>query len=505
MASSSRNSYGQILKSSTLVGGSQVISIAIRTIQVKVLSILLGPVGIGLVGLYQSIIDITSTITGLGIRSSGVRQIAAASATADQQKVARTVLTLRRVAISLGIVGMILMFFGRKHISRLTFGDTEHSNTIAILSVTLLFISISSGQTALVQGMRRIGDLAKLSMLGAFFGAVISIPIIYYWGKEGIAPFLVGVSVMTILTSWWYARKIPIEKVNLRLQDIRDEAHVLISLGVVLMASALMTALVLYLIRVMVVRRFGLEAAGLYQSAAMLSSVYIGFILGAMGMDFYPRLTAASQDNVACNRLVNEQAEIGLLMAAPGLIATLTFAPLVIELFYSKKFIPAYDILQWQILGTFLRVVSWPLGYTLLAKGKGKMFFWTELSANAVYVVLFWLGIGIFGLKGSGMAFFALYFFYLFLMMYVVRKLTGFGWSERNLRLALIISPAVGTVFLLPRFLPPAASMAVGMALTIGMGIYSVKTLHGIVGSPNLSTVFQKIKKTLGFHKDLTK
>ena len=498
MASSFGNSYGQILKSSTLVGGSQVISIALRTIQVKVLAILLGPVGIGLVGLYQSIIDITSTITGLGIRSSGVRQIAAASATADQQKVARTVLTLRRIAMGLGIVGMILVFFGRKHISRLTFGNTEHSNAIAILSVTLLFISISSGQTALVQGMRRIGDLAKLSVLGAFFSAVISIPVIYFWGKEGIAPFLVMVSAMTILTSWWYARKIPIEKINLPLWDILDEARGLISLGVVLMASALMMALVLYMVRVMVVRRFGLEAAGLYQSAATLSNVYIGFILGAMGMDFYPRLTAASLDNAACNRLVNEQAEIGLLMAAPGLIATLTFAPLVIELFYSKKFIPAYDILQWQILGTFLRVVSWPLGFTLLAKGNGKMFFWTELSANAVHVVLFWLGIVIFGLKGSGMAFFALYIFYLFLMMYVVKKLTGFGWSESNRRLALIISPAIGTVFMLPRILPPAASMAIGTTLTLGIGIYSVKTLHGLVGSPRLSAVLLKVKQLFG-------
>jgi PST family polysaccharide transporter len=501
MASSFGNSYGQILKSSTLVGGSQIISIALRTIQVKVLAILLGPVGIGLVGLYQSIIDLTSTITGLGIRSSGVRQIAAASATADQQKVARTVLTIRRIAMGLGIVGMILVFFGRNQISRLTFGNTERSNAIAILSVTLLFISISSGQTALVQGMRRIGDLAKLNVLGAFWGAAISIPVIYFWGEKGIAPFLVVVSAMTILTSWWYARKIPILKVNLPLRDIRDEARGLLSLGMVLMASALMTTLVLYMIRVMVVQRFGLEAAGLYQSAAMISNVYIGFILGAMGMDFYPRLTAVSQDNAACNRLVNEQAEIGLLIAAPGLIATLTFAPLVIKLFYSKMFIPAYDILQWQILGTFLRVVSWPLGFTLLAKSKGKMFFCTELGANAVHIVLFWFGIIIFGLKGAGMAFFVLYIFYLFLMMYVIKKLTGFGWSDSNRRLAVIIAPAAGTVFLLPRFFPPSVSMASGTALTIGMGIYSLKKLHGMVGSPNLSAVFKEIKQTFGFTK----
>ena len=48
-----------------------------------------------------------------------------------------------------------------------------------------------------------------------------------------------------------------------------------------------------------------------------------------MGADFYPRLTAVSKDNVACNRLVNEQARISLLLAGPGVIGTLTLAALV--------------------------------------------------------------------------------------------------------------------------------------------------------------------------------
>ena len=57
-----------------------------------------------------------------------------------------------------------------------------------------------------------------------------------------------------------------------------------------------------------------------------------------MGADFYPRLTAVADDHKECNRLVNEQAEVGLLLAGPGVIATLTFAPLVIWLFYSSAF-----------------------------------------------------------------------------------------------------------------------------------------------------------------------
>src|SRR5205814_10384 len=79
------------------------------------------------------------------------------------------------------------------------------------------------------------------------------------------------------------------------------------------------------------------EAAGLYQSAWTIGGLYTGFILQAMLTDFYPRLSAVATDDRECNRLVNEQAEISLLLAGPGVIATMTFAPLVVALFYSTR------------------------------------------------------------------------------------------------------------------------------------------------------------------------
>ncbi len=56
-----------------------------------------------------------------------------------------------------------------------------------------------------------------------------------------------------------------------------------------------------------------------------------------MGSDFYPRLTAAARDHAECNRLVNEQAQISLLLAGPD-ARNLTFAPLVISIFYAVTF-----------------------------------------------------------------------------------------------------------------------------------------------------------------------
>ena len=80
----------------------------------------------------------------------------------------------------------------------------------------------------------------------------------------------------------------------------------------------------------------------------------MGIILQAMGADFYPRLTASAHNNQECNRLANEQTLVGLLVAGPGVIASLTLAPLIIALFYSAKFGPAVGILRWVCLGASL-------------------------------------------------------------------------------------------------------------------------------------------------------
>ena len=151
-----------------------------------------------------------------------------------------------------------------------------------------------------------------------------------------------------------------------------------------------------YAVRIIITRKVGLDAAGFYQAAWTLGGLYVGFILQAMGADFYPRLTGVASDNTQCNRLVNEQTLISLLLAGPGVLATLTFAPVVIALFYSAKFTAAVGILRWICLGMTLRVITWPMGFIIVAKGEKKLFFLTELAWTVVNVGLSWICVRIF-------------------------------------------------------------------------------------------------------------
>src|SRR5688572_23541951 len=128
---SGKKTYGQILKSSALIGGSSVINIGLSIVRTKVMAVLLGPAGVGLFGVYWSILDLVRSIAGMGINTSGVRQIAEAVGSGDNLRIARTVTTLRRVALVLGGIGALLLIALSYPISWASFRNFDHVGAIA--------------------------------------------------------------------------------------------------------------------------------------------------------------------------------------------------------------------------------------------------------------------------------------------------------------------------------------------------------------------------------------
>ena len=495
----SRRPYRQILKSTFIMGGSSVIISLLGMVRTKVIALILGPTGIGLTGIYMTITDLVRTVAGVGIRESGVRQIAGAVGTGDEAAISRTLIAVRRAALITGVAGLLGMALLSGDISRLTFGNGQRSFDLAILSIAVLFAAISAGQAAVIQGVRRINDLAKLGIIGALSGTLFSIPIVYVFGERGIAYSLIIVAATNILTSWWYSRKIKVPAVTMSWRESFAEGKPLLKLGFALMLGSLMIVGTQYLLRVLVVRQAGLDAAGIFQASTTLSSVYVGVILNAMMTDFYPRLSAAAHDDKECATLINNQAEVGLLLAVPGILAIMTCAPLVIMLFYSAKFMPAVEVLRWQITGVMLQVVTWPMGFMLRAKGAGKLFFATELAANGAYLLFARLGIATFGITGIGMAFLGMNVVYAILIFAVVHRYYRFVPSRMNVRLLSVSLAATSAVFAAPYLLPREGALAVNIIITAAVAVLSVRQIVKRSSTERVPALFLKLKARFSF------
>src|ERR1017187_8900627 len=71
-ARTQKHAYGQILKSSALIGGSSVMNIAFGIVRTKAMALMLGPVGVGFLGIYGLISDLSRNVAEMGINSSGL-------------------------------------------------------------------------------------------------------------------------------------------------------------------------------------------------------------------------------------------------------------------------------------------------------------------------------------------------------------------------------------------------------------------------------------------------
>lgn len=443
-------SYRRILKSSSIIGGASVINILIGLVRTKIVAVLLGPTGVGLVSLYTSLMSTASAVATMGVGTIGTRQIAEALGKEDERALAVVRRAMFWGALLLASAGALVVWAMREVLAVKVLGGAEHSTVVGWLALGVALSVAGASQGALIQGMRRIGDMARLSVYGSVLNTALGVGLLWNWGQAGLVAFVLIGPLVSFLLGHWYVSRLP--KLRSDPIAVREMAHqwqTLLRLGVPFMGAGVVGAFVQLWIRVEVGNTLGSEALGHFQAAWAISMQYIGFVLGAMGADYYPRLTGVIHDHKAATRLVNEQTEIALLLSAPIFIAMIGLTPWVIQLLYTDAFLPAVNVLRWQILGDVLKVASWPLGFVILAAGCGKTFFWTE---TLVLVLMGSLIAGFstsVGLKITGIAFFMCYLVYLPLLYLLAMHRIDFRWTNSNIKLMIIIFAICVAIFLM--------------------------------------------------------
>lgn len=472
-----QTSYRQILRSSSIIGGASVINVLIGLVRLKVVAVLLGPTGVGLVGLLQSLMSSASTIAALGFGTVGTRQIAEAAGHEDESSVASARRALFWGTLILATLGGLIFWLLREVLAKQVLGDPSLTKNVGWLALGVGLSVASGSQGALLNGLRRIGDIARVSIGSALLSTILGLGSIALWSEEGIIAFVLATPLASFAIGHIFVTRIPrIKSPRTPLTQLATQWRTLTRLGAAFMVAGLAGAVGQLAVRTMIQQELGSEALGYFQAAWTISMTYIGFVLTAMGTDYYPRLTATIHDHAAANRLVNEQTEIALLLAGPVFLAMLGFAPWVIELLYSSKFAESIAVLRWQILGDLLKIVSWPLGFIILAAGDGRTFMWTESFAIAILVGLTWIGLPLLGIQATGVAFLGMYAGLLPTVYCLAKRRTGFKWSAGTLKYLFILSSAAAVISITSSW-SEWASVGLGSAAALAFSLHSIARL----------------------------
>lgn len=483
-------SYNQIIKTTTIFGGSQVLVVLIGLVRTKIIAILLGPVGIGLISIYQSVVDMIRSGCMLGMDTAGVKEVAEATVSEDKNTFYKTIARFNKWFSVSALTALIICIVFCYPISLWAFDDGKYAIYIALLSVSISMLILATGKSAILQGMRKIPEMAKIAVLGGFIGLVATIPIYYFWRLDGIIPALLINAIIGLLCAEYYYRKQGIKKVAISNREAFNSGLNTLRLGIYIVVSGFIATLSMFAIRAFISRNIDVDAAGLFQASWVITNVYFGIVLRAMGSDFFPRLSAISQEGDKVKKLVNEQSYIVLALASPVIVVLLLFSEPVLSLLYSSQFVNADTVLKWQLLGTFFKIVSWPISFILLAKNKGFIFLMTEIAFYGTYLLAVYFLYPQYGLESTGIGYFAAYAVYLPAIFFACRNISGFGWVKDVWAMILVNLFLVAASFYIVYF--HKGSMLWGMAILATSFLYAYFRLKKVFSFEDLKGWFRK-------------
>ena len=411
----------KLIKTTFFSGIISLIRISSGFVANKVVAIYTGTGGVALLGAFSNLISIVQTFANGAINTGVVKYTAEYEGNKDKLKS----LFSTSFKISLycsGLVGLVLLFFGA-FLSRLIFTTSLYANPIKIFGVTIVLYSLNSLLISILNGIKQIKAYTIVNTLGSIIGLIFTLVMVYYYKIEGAMYALVlsqsivfFVTLICIAKMQWFSLDYFVQKIDLVI--LKKLSHYSL--------MAIVTALTLpvsqIILRNMLIKTLGIQSAGLWQGMMRISDGYLMILTTALATYYLPKLSSLHTDKeLRAEILYGYKLILPAVFLSSLLIYILRF--FIIKLLYTPEFYQMSDLFLYQLVGDFFKMASWVLAYLMLAKSMTKIYILTEIGSTLSYLILGYVCVDYFGIKGISIAFAINYFLYLIVMIYIFRYL----------------------------------------------------------------------------------
>lgn len=424
----------RIIKALGVFTGVQSAGMFCSVIRAKLIALWIGPAGVGLNALLTNALEVLSQLSQAGIRVSAVRSIAAEP---DSEARAGIVAALLRWSVWLGCGGAILTILLSPWLSLLTFGSYNYSWMFLLLALAVMASSITAGRSAALQGTGELKRLATLTVTAVIVSTILAIPLFYYLRLRSIVWVVTLFAV--VQATVFYADP----RVGMRLRNGLSHRRCFIigkpfiRLGLILTLSNALTMVSNFVITVFLNRYASTDEVGVFQAGFAIVNNYMGILVSALTVEYFPRLSANITNRRRSEILVSHQLMILMTMLVPGVILFLLLRTQIVCLLYSQEFTGAVPYLTYAVGGGVLRMVSSCMALCMLAAADSRAYMITELCSSLAGMLLAVGGYMAGGIAGMGIAYLAWYALYTVAVWAVYRRRYGMRIRRRALRLLL--------------------------------------------------------------------
>ncbi len=473
--------YKSVFKSTFLFSFVQIIRLMVGIVKNKVAAIILGPSGMGIMGVFNTTITFIKIGTGLGIDQSAVRDVSEANSCGDRARFSRVISLTNKIVLFTALLGFGVTIVFSPFLSEYGFGNKDYTVAFILLSIAVAFDIYVDNQLAILKGMRQLYSLAKASVIGSIVALITGVPLFIIFKEKGIVPSIIVSAFATLAVSIYFVRRISYDKISLKPKEVICEGKSMVTMGISLMLVSFLAMACNYIIIAYIRQNGGLDDVGIYAAGTTIITSYFGIVINAMTTDYYPRISAINSDNIKLKEAVNQQSEVGLVLIFPLAVLFLYLTRIVIRILYSDEFILSVDYTDYAMLGAIIMICSRSISMVLLAKQNTKVFLTLTICLRLVILVTNIVLYKFYGLLGLGISYCFSGVLDVVICSCIMKYLYNIKFNKRVfLNLNIILLVCIGTIFV--RRQDSILSYVLGGVILIFSCFYSFLYMKNIMG-----------------------
>ncbi len=350
----------------------------------KILAVYVGPSGYALIGQLQNALTIITTLSS-GAVNSGVTKYTA-EYTNDLARQSKVWQSASALAIVGSLVVSLLVAVFSDYLATYFLHDSALRGVFLWVAVTLLFFTLNALLLAILNGRKEIGRFVIANIVGSLVSLVVTSVLAHAYGLYG-ALISIGISQGVIFFATffvcrraeWFRPKWLIGPWDRKVMgDLAKFAAMAITTAVCLPIAQVM-------IRNHLSQEYGVASAGYWEAIWRLSSAYLMIVTMTLSVYYLPRLSELTD-----LRAIFREIRSGYFLILPvALLCSLLvycMRDLIIQLRFTRDFLPMRDLFAWQLIGDVMKIGSWILAFVMLGKAMYKLY----IASEIFFAVLFY-------------------------------------------------------------------------------------------------------------------
>ncbi|WP_238474353.1 O-antigen translocase [Pseudomonas cavernae] len=365
---------------------------------IKLVAMYLGVEGLGKLGNFMNAVALLYLLAGGGVINGVVKYVA------EYNNRPRALLSFVSTAATYSFIVSVLIFLlvatFSARISSYVFGSSEYFPAIIFLACAQLGFAFSNMVIGVANGLRDTKTFAKIQILGNSIAFPFSWYLIAEYKLLGAILAIVFSYLLYVFPAFYLFVKSKFWG-RIFFTGFKDKGFLkLFSYSLMVCAGAISFPLVEMLVREMIIRSYGYQAAGLWQASIRLSSAYLGFFTIFLAYYFVPLISAENNKNEIGRMVLKFLIFVSVIFLAGATVFYIR-REFFIGLLLSHEFEPLGDLIKYQLLGDFFKISAYVIGFVGVAKAALKLYLAAELFQGGAFLLTTWLSVQQgFGLEG---------------------------------------------------------------------------------------------------------